>query len=75
LSKAWNRTAKSGQIIILSGDGTQKGKVINWRAKHCQLESCRNYRASVRWEDGSLTYPCHAGLKQVNDTTYQIELP
>lgn len=61
------------QIIVLSRDGGIKGKVINWDAKPCQMESCRSYCASVRWEDGSLTYPCHAGLKQIDESTFHIE--
>lgn len=60
------------EIIVLSRDGLQKGRVINWDAKKCLLEGCLSFCASVRWEDGKLTYPCHAGLKGIEANLYQI---
>jgi len=59
-------------ITILSSDGKQKGTVINWDAKKCTMEGCKCYKASVRWEDGTLTYPCHGGLNFIEKGVYKI---
>lgn len=59
-------------IVVLSRDGKVKGKVINEHAKQCKMEGCRHDCASVRWEDGKLTYPCWGGLESVAKDTYQL---
>jgi len=59
-------------ITVLSSDGKEKGTVINWNSKKCTMEGCRHYKASVRWEDGKLTYPCHGGLEFIKNGVYQV---
>lgn len=58
--------------IILSKDGSIKGKIINFESHPCSMEGCRSYRASVRWEDGTLTYPCMSMVFQVSEHLYQL---
>jgi len=60
-------------MYILSRDGTEKGKIINWESgRTCSMEGCCCSMASVRWDDGKLTYCCHGGLKSAGENTYQI---
>jgi hypothetical protein len=56
------------EIIIISADGTEQGKVINWTSIKCRMEGCRSYCASVRWEDGKITYPCRSRIKESDET-------
>jgi hypothetical protein len=58
--------------VMVSRDGKKKGRIINLRSRRCGMEGCRAYRASVRWEDGRLTYPCMAGVYVNEDGFYQI---
>jgi hypothetical protein len=62
----------AGSAVMLSRDGVLRGRIINFRARRCGMEGCNAYRASVRWEDGSLTYPCMRGVKAVSKGLYQI---
>lgn len=57
---------------MLSRDGNEKGTIINLNSRKCPMEGCRSFRASVRWENGKITYPCLAGTKHVDDETLQI---
>ena len=72
LSRQKNKSGNGGSAVLLSRDGKLKGVIMNPHARRCQLEGCRAYRASVRWEDGSLTYPCMAGVKAIGNGIYQI---
>ena len=29
----------------------------------CSMEGCRGERVAVRWDDGSLTFPCTKGMR------------
>lgn len=40
--------------------------------RQCPLEGCRGERIGVRWKDGSLTWPCTAGMKVRKDKHLQI---
>lgn len=60
------------QTTMLSKDGKEKGRIINFEARPCGMEGCGSYRASVRWEDGSLTYPCMSMVIEVEEGVYQI---
>jgi len=58
--------------IILSKDGKIKGRIINFESKPCTMEGCRSYRVSVRWEDGTLTYPCASMIVLTDENLYQL---
>ena len=32
----------------------------------CRMEGCRGMRIGVRWNDGTITFPCTKGLTEVN---------
>jgi len=42
---------------VVSRDGKLTGTATG-ETRQCQLEGCRGRQIAVRWEDGSLTYPC-----------------
>jgi hypothetical protein len=48
-------------IRVLSRDGKQVGQTTGSSHK-CQLKECWGWRIGVRWGDGSITYPCSAGM-------------
>lgn len=52
---------------VWASDDTEKGHLTGG-TRPCSLESCRGQRLAVRWPDsdgqqGSLTYPCTAGME------------
>lgn len=58
--------------VVYSSSGDEQGVVATGRPRVCTLEGCRGVRFAVRWQDGSLTYPCSKGLVQREDGSYQI---
>lgn len=58
--------------FVISRDGKTKGTIISEHARSCTMEGCRHMRASVRWPDGSLTYPCWGGMDTISDDTVKI---
>ena len=58
-------------VVVLSRDGKLKGKLTGGE-RVCQMESCGGIRYGVRWEDGTLTFPCSAGLRWVSNTKLRI---
>lgn len=38
------------------------GKTLG-SVRRCQLEGCSGVRVTVRWSDGTITYPCSKGLE------------
>jgi len=54
---------------VLSYDGKEKGEVTSvCENRHCGVESCRGDVLRVKWEDGAISFPCSAGLKQDKQT-------
>lgn len=52
---------------VWSRDGKVAGKATG--SQHpCQMEGCRGQRVSVKWPDGSRTFPCSRGMVPVGMT-------
>jgi len=54
--------ARNGRTVGLMTGGTRQ----------CTMESCRGERLGIRWKDGTLTWPCSAGMKYRKDSNLQI---
>jgi hypothetical protein len=50
---------------VVSRDGKHIG-FTSGSTHRCQLESCRGLRVSVKWDDGTRTYPCTKGMVREN---------
>lgn len=59
--------------IMLSRDGSTKGIIKNLQSRRCTMEGCPGWRIHVVWPDGSSTYPCSCGCRNVDENTLQIE--
>ena len=49
------------RTIMLSSDHKTIGVILNNDAGPCHMEGCTGRRQYVRWEDGSVTFPCTKG--------------
>jgi hypothetical protein len=56
---------------IYERNGRNAGRTTGGE-RQCQMESCRGVRIGVRWKDGTLTFPCTAGMKYRKDNFLQI---
>lgn len=64
---------RSGEgFIVLSRDGTEKGRIANPMYGLCSMAGCKGVRVRVIWPDKKETRPCSEGLKQISDDTWQI---
>ena len=62
---------KEKQTVVLSRDGKNKGRFTG--GEHtCQMEGCFGKRLGVRWDDGTLTFPCSAGMNWLNEHKVKI---
>lgn len=48
---------------LLSRDGKKIGYIRSWDGHHCTMEGCTGRRICVRWQDGTVTYPCSKGIE------------
>jgi len=57
---------------VYSRDGTDIG--LTTGSHHsCRLEGCSGLRISVKWSDGTHTYPCSKGMSyEMDDDSWQI---
>lgn len=51
--------------IILSNDGQLTGQLTGGE-RQCTLEGCNGPRVGIRWNDGTLTWPCIKGIEFIN---------
>jgi len=57
---------------VVSRDGSDVG-LTTGSLHSCQLEGCSGTRISVRWPDGSHTFPCSRGMSyDMDDDSWQI---
>ncbi len=56
-----DRSEYIGQTLW-SSDGKLRGKILNVTERPC-FEGCGGARLSVRWSDGTLTYPCSRAIE------------
>lgn len=48
---------------ILSRDGKHVGTATGGNARQCRMEGCKGERIGIRWDDGTLTFPCTAAFQ------------
>lgn len=56
---------------VRSRDGSETGEA-NGNTHHCRLHGCNGLRVSVRWPDGSHTFPCSKGMTQKRDGSWRL---
>ncbi len=47
---------------VWSRDGGERGVTLGWAPREYHGEAGYSLRVAVRWPDGSVTWPCEAGL-------------
>ena len=47
---------------LMSRDGETNGSATGG-GYHCQQDGCRGWRIGVRWNDGTITFPCSKGMR------------
>ena len=52
---------KPGVVTVVARGGGLEGVYLRTTNRPC-FEGCRGKRVSVRWPDGSISYPCTAGM-------------
>jgi hypothetical protein len=57
---------------VLDREGKEKGTIINEHSRKCMMEGCRHWKASVKWSNGKITYPCWGGMEMVDEETAKI---
>lgn len=62
---------KGEAMKVISRDGKEKGRLTGGE-RVCQLEGCTGNRVGVRWEDGTLTFPCTKGMKYLKNGDLKI---
>lgn len=61
----------SPENTLYSSDGKRRGYFTGARRQCRQIAGCKGQQLQVRWEPkGSITWPCSAGLVEVDDKTY-----
>lgn len=58
--------------LMLSGDRSTIGVVLNSESRRCDMEGCTGMRQYVVWEDGKRTFPCSKGCEYVADHVEKI---
>lgn len=59
--------------VIYSRNMGSKGYTPSrWKGRPCPMEGCTGHRIQVRWDDGSLTFPCTKSLERVREGAYKI---
>lgn len=56
---------------VLSRSGTLEGRPTGG-IRPCSMESCTGRRVGVRWEGGSLTWPCSKGMLPISPGVFRI---
>lgn len=55
----------------MSRDGKQKGTVTSF-GHVCRMAGCTGRRFSVKWADGTRTFPCSKGIELIDEETAKI---
>ena len=59
--------------IMLSGNGSTFGVIVNRRSRPCRMEGCTGMCMCVRWCDNNkTTYPCSKGTSAVEQGVERI---
>jgi hypothetical protein len=58
-------------VTVIARGGGLKGVYLRTTNKPC-FEGCEGKRVSVRWPDGSITYPCTAGMDMSDEREWLI---
>jgi len=51
---------------IVSRDGKYRGKPTSVTIRNCGVEGCFGLVLRVKWNDGKVSFPCTAGLRNIN---------
>lgn len=57
---------------MYSRDGQYFGIILDLHCMPCRMEGCTGQRIHVLWSDGTHTYPCSKGCKQIDEHHWRI---
>lgn len=61
-----------GLDFIESYNGSSRGAILNPNSHPCTLEGCTGTRMYVKWQDGTVTYPCTKGCAKLSAHHWKI---